>query len=103
MNPILKVILIEVTQVLFTIVVNYLYFYKIFLGKKLDLTGYKGGWAVGGAVTQFLLLFYILFCLKQYIFHNEFYDRTIQIIAFSGLYLSMITIFAIGLRAMKSR
>jgi hypothetical protein len=103
MTAIVKTALVAVAEVFLSVGVNYFYFFKIFLGMNLDLTGHKGAWSMNWAAAYFLFLFYILFCLKKYICPDEFYDRSIQIIAYAGLYLSMIATIAIGLYAMKSR
>jgi hypothetical protein len=103
MNAIIKVTSISILEILFSIGINYFYFFKIFLGTKLRFTRYDflvvGAWSL----LYWYCLFYLIYCIKQYVCPNEFYDLPIQIIVFGGTGISMIITWVIGVSAMKSR
>ena len=104
MTSLIKVILVVLAEILLSIGANYLFYFKFLLAKNLNLQGRKFAWA--GACWLMLfwdLLFYVLYCMKQYVCPNEFYELQIQIFAYAGLYISMILTSVIAISALKSR
>jgi hypothetical protein len=102
-TALIKVTLITVAEILFSFGFNYFYYFKIYLGMELDLSGYKGGWAVWGLVLNFVIVGLILIWEDKFVCPNEFHDPPIQFVVFTGATLSMLINIVIGLYAMKSR
>ena len=103
MNALIKVAIISAAEVLFCIGFNYFYYFKIYLGMKLNFSSYRGGWAVWGLVFNFGIGALILVWEDKLVCPNEFHDPPIQIIVFAGAITSMLINIVIGLSAMKRR
>lgn len=104
MTSLIKVILVDLAEILLSIGANYLFYFKFLLAKNLNLLGGKFVWAAACWLMLFwYLLFYVLYCMKQYVCLNEFYELQIQIFVFAGLYISMIITSVIAISALNSR
>lgn len=104
MNAVIKVIFVDLFEIFLSMGMNYVFYSKILFLKKMNLTPRIFVWT--GAIWMMLfwyLLFYFLYCVKQYICPKEFYDLTIQIFAYAGLYLSMIITAVLAISALQNR
>ena len=104
MNALTKVIVADLMAILFSAGVNYIIYFKILLAGSFRLTRQKFVWiGAGWLMLYWYLLFYLLVCIKQYVCPAEFYDRSIQVLAFVGLYIEMSITGVIAVSAVSRR
>jgi hypothetical protein len=101
MSSVIKVVSVVTAEVFISIVASYFYYFKIYLGKKLNLSAHRDFWVMGWPTLYFIFLLLILICFKKYICPYDFYERTVQIIVYVGLNLSIVITGVIGYMAFR--